>query len=166
MTTGASNQPVPLEDRAAAKSSGPDAPLSQWVHKHEHPNSQIALTSVGRASRSSRNRQGSQCSSGVSTNTQTKFNHRNTNLKTRSYRPATKKHHRTKKRRFNKSASYHKTPTTSRQDCKKRWRSVAAGYCFYCGQPIVFSNEYRCENCWADAQQRWPGKDRSVILHL
>lgn len=168
MTTGASTQPVPLEDRAAASPGGRDAPLSKWMRRHEHPGSQITLETVGRATRSARSGQGSQCGSRSQTSPSrsTRTGNRANQTQTRSYRPSNKKHHRTKKRRFNQPAGYNKKTTPSRQDREAGWRNVALGQCFYCAEPIVFTNEYRCENCWADEQQRWPGKDRSVILHM
>ena len=31
-----------------------------------------------------------------------------------------------------------------------------------CGRPVVFSNEDRCEDCWADDQWRWSGRSQRV----
>jgi len=170
LTTGTSNQPVPLEDRAAASPGGQDAPLSQWTRRHEHPNSTIALETIGRATRSSRKGESTECGSSVQTKPTraTRTSNWANQTKTRAYRPSNQKRHRTKKRRSRKPASHHKKTPATRQDFQAlKWHSrVLQGLCYFCGEPIVFTNEYRCENCWADDQQKWPGKDRSVTLNL
>lgn len=170
MTTGTSSQPVPLEDRAAASTGGQDGPLSNWTRRNEHPNSTIALETTGRASRSTRNSKSSErrTSGQTSTSRPTRAGDWSNQTKTRAYRPTKQKHHRTKKRRFKKPASHHQKTTAARKGFQaRRWNSrVMQGFCYFCGKPIVYTNEYRCEDCWADDQQKWPGKDRSVTLNM
>ena len=33
-----------------------------------------------------------------------------------------------------------------------------------CGKPMKYVHETRCEDCWADDQQKFHGKDRSVEI--
>jgi hypothetical protein len=38
--------------------------------------------------------------------------------------------------------------------------------CVRCGRPITYPNERRCEDCFADDVNRWPGTDQSATLNM
>lgn len=38
--------------------------------------------------------------------------------------------------------------------------------CNRCGAVIRYPNEHRCEDCFADDVDRWPGNDQSATLHM
>lgn len=37
--------------------------------------------------------------------------------------------------------------------------------CVQCGEPVVFTNETRCEDCWADDQGIWHGRSLNLVLY-
>lgn len=37
--------------------------------------------------------------------------------------------------------------------------------CVQCGEPVVFTNETRCEDCWADDQGVWHGRSLNLVLY-
>jgi hypothetical protein len=38
--------------------------------------------------------------------------------------------------------------------------------CSRCGSPIRYPNEHRCEDCFAEDVDRWPGNDQSAIIFM
>jgi hypothetical protein len=38
--------------------------------------------------------------------------------------------------------------------------------CIRCGAVIQYPNEHRCEDCFAEDVDRWPGNDQSAVLNM
>lgn len=69
-----------------------------------------------------------------------------------------------KPRRFRRSNS---RPVNGRNDATPyKTPLIPTSTCFRCGSNVVFTNENRCENCFAEDQSVWHGRSLNVILVL
>ena len=55
--------------------------------------------------------------------------------------------------------------TTSDSIVSTRLRAYPTLVCVRCGSDVAYTNENRCEDCLADDQQLWHGRDLSVDLN-
>lgn len=78
----------------------------------------------------------------------------------------TKRKHTTKSKRSHRARPDHGChDTTSNAIITTGARTHPTLICVRCGGEVTYTNENRCEDCFADDQQLWHGRDLSVNLH-
>lgn len=55
--------------------------------------------------------------------------------------------------------------TCTNNDCHVTTPDEITLICVRCGDAVAYTNENRCENCFADDQQKWHGKSLNSLLY-